>query len=144
MVLHRDLGSLGTRAHDAARDYLAARLQSLGLEPYRGESFELPYRSGKTDFANVVGTLPGSRRDLAPVLIGDHYDSVIPSHCAEDNAAAVAIALLAVTRLKDQHRSRDIVIPCSTRRSPRITWGRIWARSGTSSDSRSVFMQRSS
>ena len=42
----------------------------------------------------MVGVVKGrSRSPLAPVLVGAHYDSVIAAPCADDNAAAVAIAL---------------------------------------------------
>jgi hypothetical protein len=44
------------------------------------------------------------------VLIGAHYDSIIAAPSADDNAAAVAIALSAATELKRSARARDIVI----------------------------------
>jgi hypothetical protein len=44
------------------------------------------------------------------VLIGAHYDSIIAGPSADDNAAAVAIALSAAEALKRTPRARDVVI----------------------------------
>jgi len=101
---------VGTAGHAAAKKYLLERLGSLNLQPYQGESFELSYQAGTKTFSNLVGVLRGSERHLTPILIGAHYDSVISSYCADDNAAAVAIALLAAEKLKASNPSRDIVI----------------------------------
>ena len=84
---------VGTEGHAAAERWVARRLEEIGCEPYHGESFVLPYREQGIDFANLIGVIPGHDRSLAPVLIGAHYDSVIEAPCADDNGAAVAIAL---------------------------------------------------
>jgi hypothetical protein len=57
-----------------------------------------------------VAVAPGQDRKLAPILIGAHYDSVIESFCADDNAAAVAIALSAAESLARSELTRDVVI----------------------------------
>jgi len=101
---------VGTPGHDVARDYLLDRISELDLQPYQGDSAELPYEGDGQSFANLIAVVPGKDRSLAPILIGAHYDSVIPSHCADDNAAAVAIALLAAEKLKDSGLERDVVI----------------------------------
>jgi hypothetical protein len=44
------------------------------------------------------------------VLIGAHYDNVIAAPSADDNAAAVAIALSAAAALKRAARARDVVV----------------------------------
>jgi Zn-dependent M28 family amino/carboxypeptidase len=49
----------------------------------------------KGSFCNLAGVIPGSNPHLAPLLVGAHYDSVIAAPCADDNAAAVAIAFSA-------------------------------------------------
>ena len=41
---------------------------------------------------NLIGVVPGADRGLPPLLLAAHYDSVIAAPCADDNAAAVAIA----------------------------------------------------
>jgi hypothetical protein len=86
----RMVGSLG---HEETRAFLRLRLAETGCVPFAGSDFELPYRHGRQVFFNLAGRLPGRRRGLAPLLLGAHYDSVIPHPCADDNAAAVAIAL---------------------------------------------------
>jgi hypothetical protein len=101
---------VGTGGHDAAKNYLLGRMEGLKLRPYRGDSFELPYESNGLTFSNLVAVAPGQNRNLAPILIGAHYDSVISSFCADDNAAAVAIALSAVESLARRNLERDIVL----------------------------------
>ena len=101
---------VGSPGHAKARRYLLGRMQQLGLEPFRGNSFELPYTFGGDEFVNLAGTIPGASPSAKPVLIGAHYDSVIPAPCADDNAAAVAIALAAAEMLARQKVPRDVVI----------------------------------
>lgn len=105
----RTVGSMG---HARVRAYLEQRLSEIGLAPYRGEGFGLGYRNrrGRTESHNLVGVVPGADRRLPPVLIGAHYDSVIPAPCADDNAAAVAITLSAASALRAVPRERDVVI----------------------------------
>ncbi|MBI1918238.1 MAG: M28 family peptidase [Planctomycetes bacterium] len=86
---------VGTLGHEQARRHLVERLRAIGLSPYRGHTFGLPYRAAGRDFCNLIAVAPGRDPALAPVLIGAHYDSVIAAPCADDNAAAVAIALSA-------------------------------------------------
>ena len=101
---------VGTPGHDVARNYLLSRIGALELQPYQRDSVELQYEGDGKSFANLVAVVPGEDRSLAPILIGAHYDSVISSYCADDNAAAVAIALLAAEKLKTLRLQRDVVI----------------------------------
>lgn len=101
---------VGSEGHRQARKYLAGRLQEHGLRPYRGSSFALGYRGPDQMFHNIVGKLPCGDGTRPPVLIGAHYDSVIDAPCADDNAAAVAIALCAATLLSNRKLDRDVVI----------------------------------
>jgi len=101
---------VGTSGHDMAGEYVLAQLGSLDLDPYLQDGLELPYERNGQRFANYVGVIPGLNRSLPPLLIGAHYDSVIPHPCADDNAAAVAIVLHASARLSKRERERDIVI----------------------------------
>src|SRR5262249_4595558 len=86
------------------------RLRAIGLHPYRGHTFALPYRAAGRDFCNLIAIAPGRDSSLAPVLIGAHYDSVIPAPCADDNAAAVAIALSAGEHFLREPAPRGVVI----------------------------------
>lgn len=101
---------VGTEGHYAAKRYLLGRIDALGLQAYQRASVELPYRSRGLKFANLVAVVPGQNRALAPILIGAHYDSVISAHCADDNAAAVAIALSAAESLSRSKLTRDVVV----------------------------------
>jgi len=101
---------VGSPGHRQAREYLLGRLEQLGLVPYRGGNFQLPYGGGGATFCNLAAVLPGADRSLPPVLIGAHYDSVIAAPCADDNAAAVAIALSAIDQLSRQSLPRDVVV----------------------------------
>lgn len=100
---------IGTKGHDLARQTLVERLHQLGLEPYRGAGFELPYYGERTSFCNIVGVLPGKSRTLPAVLVGAHYDSVFTAPFADDNAAAVAIALACAEQQQAVPRERDVV-----------------------------------
>ena len=101
---------VGTAGHDAARDFLLDRISVLDLRPYQGDSAELSYDGSGKRFSNLIAVVPGRNRGLAPILIGAHYDSVIRSYCADDNAAAIAIALLAAEKLTDSGLQRDVVM----------------------------------
>lgn len=84
---------VGTPGHSEAEGWVARRLYDIGCKPYSGDSFALHYMEEGLAFTNFAGFVPGKDRSLAPVLIGAHYDSAIPHPCADDNGAAVAIAM---------------------------------------------------
>jgi Peptidase family M28 len=103
---------VGSPGHARARGYLERRLGEAGLAPYRGETFALSYRHSRAGLEshNLVGVIPGTDRRLPPLIIGAHYDSIIAAPSADDNAAAVAIALSAAAALGATARPRDVVI----------------------------------
>jgi hypothetical protein len=101
---------VGTQGHAEARRFVVRRMNELGLQPYQGDSFELSYTRDSDDFFNIIGVLPGENPSANPVLIGAHYDSVIDAPCADDNAAAVAIAFSAAKLLAGKRRERDVII----------------------------------
>jgi hypothetical protein len=84
-------------------------MTELGLEGYARGSFELPYRAGGERFVNLVGRLPGSDPALAPVLLAAHYDTCGPLPGADDNAAALAILLSVIGRLRERRLTRSIL-----------------------------------
>jgi hypothetical protein len=107
---------VGQPGHDVAREYLVGRLEEIGLEPFRGDSLELPFRAREAGsgeeitFTNLVGVIPGTDRSLPPVLVGAHYDSVLDAPCADDNATSVAVALAAAETFAAHPLQRDVVI----------------------------------
>lgn len=103
--------AVGEKGHEEARGYLLRRFAELGLVPYVGESYELPYGERHGRFVNVVGVAPGvAAAQGAPVLIGAHYDTCATTPGADDNAAAVAIALEVARRLLAAPASRPVVV----------------------------------
>ena len=102
---------VGSPGHRKARAYLAARLEEVGCVPFSGDSLELPYQRKGKSFCNLVGVVRGENSRLAPLLVGAHYDSAIAAPCADDNAAAVAIAL-AVARIAALCKvlKRDLIV----------------------------------
>ncbi|MGQ4807609.1 Bacterial leucyl aminopeptidase [Candidatus Entotheonellaceae bacterium PAL068K] len=106
--LHRHVrmfaGKIGERnlwryaALEAAARYIEETLQGMGYE-VRTQSFEV---AGKT-VKNLEAVLVGSTRAEEIVLIGAHYDSVLDSPGANDNATGVA-AVLEIARLLAKRR----------------------------------------
>ena len=113
----RMVGSLG---HIDAEQLLLRRLSEVGCKPYANDSYELPYiaegfnEAGEIcehQFLNLVGVVPGTNRDLPPILVGAHYDSVIAAPCADDNGAAVAITLaIAEAVASSGGLARDLIV----------------------------------
>jgi len=85
-------------------------MAEIGLAPYAGTSFELPYGKQSKDFTNLIGVVKSTRPAAQPLIIAAHYDSAIEAPCADDNAAAVAIALSAAEILRATELTRDAVI----------------------------------
>ena len=100
---------VGTPGHDRAKAHLLRRMAEIRLEPYKGDSYELPYRRGGTVFANLVGRIPGES-EPAPILLGAHYDTAGPYPGADANAAAVAILLSLATELRWLGSPRPFII----------------------------------
>lgn len=100
----RKVGSIG---HRRAREYLISRLEDLNLQPYRDRSFALPYGS---EFANIVATVQGSTPEVAPILLGAHYDTCGDVPGADDNAAAVAVLLDVAKNLLRSEQKRSIIL----------------------------------
>lgn len=109
----------GTDGHRSAARSILARFEGIGLSPYAGDGYVLAYAAtvgtahggrGKLVMENLIGVIPGADRALPPTLIGAHYDSVLPSPCADDNAAAVAVMLHVAERIAASPLQRDVVI----------------------------------
>lgn len=109
-LARREGRQVGTAGHEAARALLLERLAGAGLEPYADEGFDLPYGGGREPMANLVGVAPGRDRNLPPLLVGAHYDTAGPQPGADDNAAAVAVALWVASGLRDAPAARDVVV----------------------------------
>lgn len=109
---------VGQPGHDVALRFLLERLTEIGLTPFKRESYELPFCQidptiGRMrEFTNLAAIIPGKNRQLDPVLIGAHYDSVIDAPCADDNATAVAVTLATAEHFSQpaNQPERDLII----------------------------------
>ena len=99
----------GSQGHTEAKQYLIDRLSTLSVEPYKGEGFEIGYHASGQDYSNVVAIIEGKDPDLAPVLLGAHYDAVEGTPGADDNAAAVAILLDIAGKLEPHTFRRSVI-----------------------------------
>lgn len=96
-------------AHRRALTFLEERVREIGLVPY-GPTYLMPYPPWRPELANLVAVAPGRDRGEAPVLIAAHTDTAGDQPGADDNAAAVAIALEVGTRLLARPAARDVLI----------------------------------
>ncbi|MBI4633080.1 MAG: M28 family peptidase [Deltaproteobacteria bacterium] len=80
----------------AARDYILSCLNGMGYSPARQD---FSYQ-GRT-FSNIVVSLRGAARPGDVVLIGAHYDTMVGTPGADDNASAVAMLLEMCRLLKN-------------------------------------------
>jgi Zn-dependent M28 family amino/carboxypeptidase len=71
-----------------AADYIAKRFAEHGHTVRR-----LAYEVGKTNVENIEVELRGSSRPEEIVIIGAHYDTVVSTPGADDNASGVAVLL---------------------------------------------------
>src|SRR5437667_424198 len=80
--------SAARERHQAARDYIASELSTIGL------SLDLaPYSFRRRSYHNVVGAVPGRDARRPSLLIGAHFHSTADTSCADDNASGVAALL---------------------------------------------------
>lgn len=111
----------GSAENARVRDYLLARLRSLGLEAsvQRVDAAAFSADRRRRDGAgpggaveNVIGVLPGRNRSLPALLLTSHYDSVPDSPGAADDAVGVAGGLETVRALTAAGRRplRDVVV----------------------------------
>jgi hypothetical protein len=66
------------------------------------------YQAGEVDVRNLELEQPGARRPEEIVVVGAHYDSVMGSPGANDNATGVAAALELARRLAPRERGRTL------------------------------------
>ncbi len=109
---------VGSSQNAAARDYLIARMTTLGLSPQvqRDRSQRVETYGGQNymtggDVENLIGVLPGRNPSLPALALMAHYDSVPGSPGAADDATGVASALEAVRAIKAQGApARDVMV----------------------------------
>jgi Zn-dependent M28 family amino/carboxypeptidase len=93
----------GTEGGLAARAYVKAAFERIGLQPAGTNGFEQPFRFREyTNAANLLGTIRGTDPAARTIVISAHYDHLgvrdgATYHGADDNASGVA-ALLAIAQ----------------------------------------------
>ncbi|HEX5646663.1 MAG TPA: M20/M25/M40 family metallo-hydrolase, partial [Nitrospira sp.] len=83
-------------------DYLAEEFGRLGLDVVRH-----PFHALGGTYCNVIGTARG-QQDIAPLILAAHYDTIIDSPGADDNASALAVLLEVAHRVGSQELRRPI------------------------------------
>ena len=73
---------------DRARSYIAETLRAAGLSVR-----EQDYAYNVRRVANLIADPPEAPADRAPLLVGAHYDTVVGTPGADDNASGVAVLL---------------------------------------------------
>ena len=107
---------VGQPGHEIAVRFLKQRLSESNLSPWKDEEFALTYKlphpetKQLQEFTNLIAVIPGKDRDLPPILLGAHYDSVIDAPCADDNATSVALNLAIAKEFSESELQRDLII----------------------------------
>jgi len=93
---------LASGAHQLAQQYIRTELSQYG-----SVTSQSLHARGR-EYFNWQITLRGKRPELAPILVGAHYDTVPGSPGADDNASGVAVLLLLAQLLTQQSAKRTI------------------------------------
>jgi hypothetical protein len=101
------------KALDSAAAYMRASFAALGYEVS-----EQTYVIRGQVFRNIEVTLPGGSRAKEIVVVGGHYDSVIGTPGADDNASGAAAILELARLLKTEPHVRTIKLVAFTNEEP--------------------------
>jgi hypothetical protein len=99
---------VGTTAHDAVRDRLAARFRALGYDVTIQKSFACSPYVTCAPVANIIARTPGDARPDALILAA-HYDSVPAGPGACDDGQGVAALVEVARALRNEHFRNPIV-----------------------------------
>ena len=111
VAIAREPHITGTPENARVREYIAARMQALGMEVStssgtvgeRGTAKRNRW-TGRSDppptLTNVIGVLPGRNRSLPAVLLMSHHDTVWGSPGAADDTAGIAVSLEVARAIK--------------------------------------------
>ena len=105
------------KALDSAATYIETQLSQMG---YVVKS--LPYTIGGVRFRNLEATLPGAMHPKEIILIGGHYDTVIDTPGADDNASGVAGMLEIARHFSGKPQDRTLRFVAFTNEEPPLFW----------------------
>ncbi len=114
--LSEKIGSRSVFEYDrltAAKEYILSCLASMGYIP-SVQDFSYQGRI----FSNIILSIPGKSRAGDIVVFGAHYDTVIGTPGADDNASAVAILLEMCRHLRDYVPERTLRLVFFTLEEP--------------------------
>ena len=100
---------VGSPGHLGAEEYILNQLLLSNVVPYTANSFKMPYDIVGQTFTNIVGLLEGQNKELPPILLGAHYDTISGTPGADDNATAVSILLEMTHDMKPGNIDRTII-----------------------------------
>jgi len=109
---------------DAAADYIESIFRQMGYEVV-----VQTYLHNGQPFRNLEATLPGGNRAEEIVLLGAHYDTVMHSPGADDNATGVAALLELARGLKTESPDRTVrFVAFTNEEGPNFLTGQMGSR----------------
>ena len=99
---------VGTAAHDAVRERLAAKFRALGYDVTTQQSFACSPFVTCAPVVNVIARVPGDTRPDALVLAA-HYDSVPAGPGVTDDGIGIATLVETARALRNEHFRNPIV-----------------------------------
>ncbi|HEV7426530.1 MAG TPA: M28 family peptidase [Thermoanaerobaculia bacterium] len=99
---------VGTAAHDAIRDRLAAQFRTLGYDVTIQRTFACSAWVTCSPVANVIAHTPGDSRPNA-LVIAAHYDSVAAGPGVSDDGVGMAALVETARALRNEHFRNPIV-----------------------------------
>ena len=117
----RDAGSIYAQK---AADYIVAQWEEIGITPWNGVSYSMPFTRNRAEYVNLVGIFEGNHPVLKHeyIIVGAHYDHIgyitdpdgelIIYNGADDNASGTAVIIELGRKLKEiQHTlGRTVVL----------------------------------
>lgn len=104
--------------HQEVQDLCASRFTELGYAVERHD-----YGEG----VNVIGTLLGTVRSDEVVIVSAHYDTIVNSNGADDNASGVAAVLESARLLSTGKHERTLIVACWDQEEPALTGSYMYA-----------------
>jgi hypothetical protein len=99
---------VGTAAHDAVRDRIAAQFRKLGYETSMQQTFACNAYATCAPVANILARLPGDAR-ADTLMVSAHYDSVPAGPGASDDGIGVAVLLEVARAIRSEHFRNTIL-----------------------------------
>ncbi len=100
----------GTRGNRLAAGYIMAHFEKAGLKPLKKKGYEWSYDEHHPDVGNAVGNVVGymkGRDSTKAIVVTAHFDTVLNTPGAFDNASGVAALLDVVYKLKKRGKTPE-------------------------------------